>query len=108
MMTNGKRSALWRTCLAAGLLWWSAAAWSGGTVYELRVAGLACPFCAYGIEKKLKKTPGVTGVDFDLERGLVIVRAAEGVELSDERLKQIVADAGFTLRGVNRKPIDPP
>ena len=34
-------------------LGWGAAAFADGTRYELRVDGLACPFCAYGIEKKL-------------------------------------------------------
>lgn len=28
-------------------------AWSAETRYELRVDGLACPYCAYGIEKKM-------------------------------------------------------
>ena len=103
-----KKSMLWRGGLMLALLWWSTGVWAGGVQYELRVDGLACPFCAYGIEKKFKKTPGVTGVEFDLERGLVIVHTAEGVELSEERLERIVADAGFTLRGVKRKPHEAP
>ncbi len=32
---------------------WSAILFAAGTQYNLRVDGLACPFCAYGIEKKL-------------------------------------------------------
>lgn len=27
--------------------------------YQIEVAGLACPFCAYGIEKKLRAIEGV-------------------------------------------------
>ena len=27
--------------------------------YQLHVDGLACPFCAYGLEKKLGAVPGV-------------------------------------------------
>ncbi len=103
-----KKSMLWCSCLMPVLLWWSTEAWAGGVQYELRVDGLACPFCSYGIEKKFKKTPGVTGIEFDLERGLVIVRTAEGVELSEERLQQIVADSGFTLRGVKRRLLESP
>ena len=29
-------------------------AWSAELRYMLRVDGLACPYCAYGIEKKIK------------------------------------------------------
>lgn len=31
-------------------------------VYQLHVDGLACPFCAYGIEKKLGEVKGVRAV----------------------------------------------
>ncbi|HHH13154.1 MAG TPA: copper chaperone, partial [Thiolapillus brandeum] len=34
-------------------------AWAAGKHYEMRVDGLACPFCAYGIEKKFKAMKGV-------------------------------------------------
>lgn len=34
------------------LLLWSLAALAAGTQYAMRVDGLACPYCAYGIEKK--------------------------------------------------------
>lgn len=35
------------------------AALAGQPSYKLRVDGLACPFCAYGIEKKLGALEGV-------------------------------------------------
>ena len=34
--------------------------------YEIRVAGLACPFCAYGIEKHLRKIEGVEQIEVDV------------------------------------------
>ncbi len=34
--------------------------------YKLRVDGLACPFCAYGIEKQLSKLEGVERIDVDI------------------------------------------
>ena len=68
--------------------------------YVLRVDGLACPYCAYGVEKKLTQLPGVEGVSFDLEKGEVRVKVAEDVTLSDTELSRLVSDAGFTLRGV--------
>ncbi len=51
------------------------------------------------------RTEGVTAVEFDLERGLVIVKVKEGVTLTEAQLKQLVDDAGFTLRSVSEQPL---
>ena len=86
-------------------LLWSATLFAAGTQYNLRVDGLSCPFCAYGIEKKLIRTEGVESVIFDLEKGFVIVKVEEGVTLTEGQLKQLVDDAGFTLRSMSEKPL---
>lgn len=67
--------------------------------YQLRVDGLACPFCAYGIEKKLKRTDGVESLDIDINAGIVTVTMAEGASLTEAQARRIVEDAGFTLAG---------
>ena len=54
-------------------------AWAACTHYEMRVDGLACPYCAYGIEKKLAAIDGVHNLDVDLENGLVSVDVNDGV-----------------------------
>ncbi len=69
-----------------------------GSVYSLQVDGLACPFCAYGIEKKLSTIDGVEKIDVDIKEGQVIVTMADGASLSEERAGQAVTEAGFTLR----------
>ncbi len=69
-----------------------------GSVYSLQVDGLACPFCAYGIEKKLSAIDGVDKIDVDIKAGQVIVTLAAGASLSEERARQAVTEAGFTLR----------
>lgn len=66
--------------------------------YKLRVDGLACPFCAYGVEKKLNAIKGVQGVGVDIASGTVTVTMAEGASLDEATAKQAVKDAGFTLR----------
>lgn len=86
-------------------LFWSATLFAAGTQYNLRVDGLACPFCSYGIEKKLINTEGVGSVTFDLEKGLVIVKTKEGVTLTESMLKQLIDDAGFTLRSMSEQPL---
>ncbi len=79
-------------------LGWSVTALAAGTQYQMRVDGLACPYCAYGIEKKLNAIDGVEKIDIDLENGLVIVNVVEGVKLSDEQMTRLFDDAGFTYR----------
>lgn len=79
------------------------AAEAAGVRYVMRVDGLACPYCAYGVEKKLKAIEGVERVDVDLDRGLVVVDAREGVVLTDEQMRKLMKDAGFTFRSLRRE-----
>ncbi len=68
------------------------------SVYKLYVNGLACPFCAYGVEKKVGGLAGVKNVEIDIDSGLVAVTMAPGASLDKAAAKQAVSDAGFTLR----------
>ena len=65
--------------------------------YHLVVGGLSCPFCVYGVEKKLKKLEGVVEIKSELETGEFFVRVDNGVSLSEETIREIVTSAGFTL-----------
>ncbi len=91
------------TLLAA---WLSQAAFAAGVEYQMRVDGLACPYCAYGVEKKLKAIDGVEKVHVDLDKGLVTVDVKEGTELTEAQMKQLFQDAGFTYRSMTRKAIE--
>ncbi len=82
------------------LLAWSATALAAGAHYVIRVDGLACPYCAYGVEKKLKAIDGVEAIDVDLNEGVVTVDTAEGTVLTEPQLRQLFQDAGFTYRGM--------
>ncbi len=66
----------------------------------LEVDGLSCPFCAFGIEKKLKKIDGVAHLAVHLEAGKVELKMKEGATVSEERLLQAVKEAGFTARRI--------
>jgi len=61
-----------------------------------QVRGMACPFCAYGIEKKLKKVSGVRSVDIDIQKGLATLRAIEGQSIAFDQVPRAIKDAGFT------------
>jgi len=78
---------------------------AAGMRYDMRVDGLACPFCAYGIEKKLKALDGVSNIKVDLDRGLVSLDMKEGGKLTDEQMKKLFNDAGFTYRSMVTKPL---
>ena len=93
------------TALMIALIMWSASALADGTQYRMRVDGLACPFCAYGIEKHLKKIDGVDEIDIDLKNGLVTVNVAEGVTLTDAQMTKLFTDAGFTFRSMSMVPL---
>jgi len=84
---------------------WSVTALAAGTQYQMRVDGLACPYCAYGIEKKLNAIDGVEKIDIDLEKGLVIVNVAEGIKISDEQMTRLFDDAGFTYRSKTERDL---
>jgi len=83
-------------------LGWGGWAWAGDGPYRIRVDGLSCPFCSYGIEKKLQALPGVTRVTVDMETGVVTVAAAPEAVLSDAQLRRAVREAGFTPRRITR------
>jgi len=66
--------------------------------YRLQVDGLACPFCAYGIEKQLGALERVQSVETHIKDGVVIVIMQEGATLDEAMAKKAVREAGFKLR----------
>lgn len=92
-------------CISTFVLLWSSISFAAGTQYDLRVDGLACPFCAYGIEKKFIRTEGVESVDIDLKNGVVIVKTSEGKTFKEDQLKEVINEAGFTMHSMVQKPL---
>ena len=91
--------ALPRTAVFALSLRLPVSAVAGPTKYQLRVDGLACPFCAYGIEKELLRRDGVARLEIDINAGIVTITMAEGAAMTEAQASRIVEDAGFTLGG---------
>ena len=71
-------------------------------VLEIDVAGMTCPFCAYGVEKNLGKLPGVDQVQVSLEskKARVVMKAGESPD--ETVIREIIRDAGFTPRESSR------
>lgn len=74
------------------------AALAQSSVYKLFVDGLACPFCAYGIEKKITALKGVQKIEIDLDAGFVAVTVSSGATLDEATVQQAIDQAGFSLR----------
>lgn len=64
------------------------------------VDGLACPFCAYGIEKKLERLDGVERIEVGIEEGRVLLTFTEDSSPTKDELQQAVKKAGFTARKI--------
>lgn len=69
------------------------------TAYTLQADGLACPFCAYGIEKQLGAIEGVESVETDIKSGTLTVTMQAGTTLSEDSAREAIEAAGFTMRG---------
>lgn len=73
-----------------------------GDSLVLRVDGMVCSLCAYGVERRLKRLEPVEGVHVDLDAHRVVVTLRPGTAVSDSTLGREVRRAGFALRGVSR------
>ncbi len=67
---------------------------------QIQVDGLACPFCAYGLEKKLKKVEGVGKVEINVKNGIATLQNKKGKSIAVEDLESVVKKAGFTPREI--------
>ncbi len=66
----------------------------------VRVDGLACPFCAYGMEKKLKRMENLEKLDIKINEGLVILFFKKGAKIDKELIAKKIKEAGFTPREI--------
>lgn len=69
----------------------------------IRVDGIACPFCAYNIEKRLRTLPGVdrgSRIVTSVENGTAVFAWTAGVLFEPTAARQAVRQAGFTPREI--------
>ncbi len=88
-----------RIAIALSLMLFASSVFAAGPSYRIDVAGLACPFCAYGIEKKLNAVEGVERLETNIKEGTVTVTMKDGVTLDKATADKAVKEAGFTLDG---------
>ena len=73
-----------------------------GASVRLKVDGMVCPFCAYGLEKRLQEIASIDAVLIRISDGLVQIRTKEDQELTDAALEDAVKKSGFSLTGIER------
>lgn len=67
---------------------------------KIEIKGLACPYCAFGMEKELKKVAGVDNVEIELEEGLAYISTPISQKPLKEALTFIITNAGFTVGNI--------
>ncbi len=63
---------------------------------KIEVDGMACAYCAFGMEKELKKVSGVDHVAIQLEEGMAYISTPKSQKPQKESLSLIIQNAGFT------------
>lgn len=66
----------------------------------IQVDGLSCPFCAFGLEKKLKKLSGVETVTIKVDEAIAEVVFVSGAVIDQNKIREAVEAGGFTPREI--------
>jgi len=64
--------------------------------FTVKVEGLGCPFCAYGLEKKFKELKGIKKITIEMETGILKFNYPEDRLLTLENVEAQVKKAGYT------------
>lgn len=83
-------------CIIAAILLASSLALAQIHDLTIVVQGMSCPFCAFGIEKKLKKVEGIESVTISMKDGTATVKAKKGLSIDIDRVQTAVKESGFT------------
>lgn len=67
---------------------------------QVKLDGLVCTFCAYNLEKKLKRVEAVEDLKILVNAGLAELTIKEGKSIDIDGIKKAVKDGGFTPREI--------
>ena len=90
----------WKTLALATLILGPGSLWANDIV--IKVDGMVCAFCSQGLTKAFNKEDAVEKVDVDLTKKTVSLKTKTGKDLTDGHIGEIIEDAGFKLRGIER------
>ena len=69
---------------------------------KVTVKGMVCAFCAQGITKKFSAESGVDKVEVSLGKKTVDLALKEGKDVSDETIRRVLTEAGYTVQKIER------
>jgi periplasmic mercuric ion binding protein len=69
--------------------------------FTLRVEGLGCPFCAYGLEKKFKDVKGIKNIKIEIKTGKMTYTVPVETKMTLKDADARVSKAGYTAKGVS-------
>lgn len=78
------------------------ASWATAHEIHITVNGMVCAFCAQGITKKFSAEPAVEKVDVSLEKKKVDLALKDGQNISDEKIRQVLTEAGYAIQKIER------
>ena len=84
---------------------------AGGVLAEpmrevvIKVDGMFCPFCTFGIEKRLNLLPETAAVRTDLAAGEAIVTLKPEAEFVAKHFAAAIKRAGFTHSGITLREV---
>lgn len=68
--------------------------------FTVKVHGLGCPFCAYGLEKKFKELKGIKKLKIEFETGTMTFKYPADKKMSTEQVAEQVDKAAYTATDV--------
>jgi len=78
----------------------STAVKTGMDSFEVLVNGLGCPYCAFGLEKKMKELDGLKKFTIDIESGLTKFKLPAQAEYTEEFILSTVRQSGYTPQNI--------
>ena len=89
----------WKNMILGFLLFFGATAVQAEQPVQpivIQVSGMTCPFCVYGVKKKLEKLPGVAAAQVSLEKKLARITPKPGQSPDMAAIRKAITEAGFT------------
>ena len=71
-----------------------------GPQVEVQVDGLSCPFCAFGMEKKLKRVEGLKEIKILIDEGRAVLSFKRGALVDFDVIQEAVRKGGFTPQAI--------
>ncbi len=70
---------------------------SQGDQFTVKVSGLGCPYCAYGLEKKFSSVPGIQDIRINMENGVMTYQVPAANAMQQADVLALVKKAGYTV-----------